>query len=66
MAGSDELPARAPRQPSPNDYPVETFLRVGECVEGPVEFAAPPAGSRLREVRYRNFLDDRARWAVPR
>lgn len=66
LAGPTELPARAPRRPSPADYPVETFLRVGECAEGTIEFPAPDPGLRLRAVRYLNFLGDRAEWPVSR
>ena len=61
---AEQLPARPPRQASPTDYPVEAYLRVGQCVEGALEFAASRPGSRLREVRYQNFLGDRARWAA--
>jgi hypothetical protein len=64
--GGRTLAARKPAEPSPSDYPVETFLRVGECVQGWIEFPAVPEGSRLRSVRYVNSLGDRAEWdAVP-
>ena len=60
------LEARKPRETSPSDYPVETFLRIGECAQGWIEFPAVPKGARLRSVRYRNFLGDRAEWAAVR
>jgi hypothetical protein len=66
VVGERSLAARKPGEPSPSDYPLETFLRVGECVQGWIEFPAVPEGSRLRSVRYENSLGDRAEWdAVP-
>jgi hypothetical protein len=64
--GERTLAARKPAEPSPSDYPVETFLRVGECVQGWIEFPAVPEDAPLRSVRYENSLGDRAEWnAVP-
>jgi hypothetical protein len=66
VVGEQTLAARKPAEPSPSDYPVEAFLRVGECAQGWIEFPAVPEGEQLRSVRYANFLGDRAEWdAVP-
>ena len=64
--GERSLSARAPRDPSPSGYPTETFLRVGQCVEGWIEFPAVPEGARLRTVQYANSLGDRAAWTATR
>ena len=65
VVGEQSLPARRPAEPSPSDYPAETFLRVGQCVQGWIEFPAVPK-ARLQTVRYHNYLDDSAEWVVPR
>lgn len=59
-------PAEAPRSPRASDYPVERFLRVGECVEGLLQFPAAPEGVRPRSVLYENSLGDRATWDARR
>jgi hypothetical protein len=64
--GERSLRARRPAEPSPSDYPVETFLRAGDCVEGWIEFSAVPEGARLGSVRYENSLGDRAEWVAVR
>jgi hypothetical protein len=65
VVGEQSLSARKPAERSPSDYPVETFLRVGQCVQGWIEFPAVPK-ARLQTVRYHNYLDDRTEWVVPR
>ena len=65
VVGERSLRAQKPAEPSPGDYPVETFLRVGQCVQGWIEFPAVPK-ARLQIVRYQNSLGDRADWVVPR
>ena len=64
VAGEVGRPARRPASPSVSDYPVEAYLRVGQCVEGWIEFSAPPWDAPVRSVRYENSLGDRAEWAV--
>ena len=64
VAGEGGRAARRPASPSVSDYPVEAYLRVGQCVEGWIEFAAPPRDAPVRSVRYENSLGDRADWAV--